>query len=329
LLPGNVYRLGLLKRMGEIAVSLMHRLLKTIGLLVVLLVAGLCLLTGCQSQKQDKTPAATGIAPGSTAREAGKPASEPDTLTITGNGIDHETGFTLDELKGMEDALAGACYSAVNNWPAKKFIAGKGIKVSHLLQKAGIKEDAQTIIFRAADGYNASFTREQLKEKRFYFPNLMKDSTYGAEEVPLILAWEYKDDSSNLNEVTSGKLRLLLGQTALNDVTTAAFVKGVTTIEVLTDPPGRWSTVRAEPAPGKVKPGTEVVLSHPEEDLVKIYYTLDGSEPNRQSLLYNPSTSYFRPELNKPIPVDQPVTIKAIAVGFGKLNSQVATFKYE
>ena len=60
-----------------------------------------------------------------------------------------------------------------------------------------------------------------------------------------------------------------------------------------------------EPAPGKVKPGTEVVLSHPEEDLVKIYYTLDGSEPDRQSLIYNPSTSYFRPELNKPITVEK------------------------
>ncbi|OPX86469.1 MAG: Oxidoreductase molybdopterin binding domain protein [Pelotomaculum sp. PtaB.Bin104] len=304
---------------------LMHRLLKTIGLLVVLLVACLSLLTGCQSQKQGEPPAAAGVA-GESTRNSG---SAPDMLTSTGNGVEHETSFTLDELKGMEDSLAGACYSAVNNWPAKKYIAGKGVKVSSLLQKAGIKEDAQTIIFRAADGYNASFTREQLEEKRFYFPNLMKDSTEGAVEVPLILAWEYKDDTSDLNEVTSGKLRLLLGQTGLNDVTTAAFVKGVTTIEVLTDPPGRWSTVRAEPAPGKVSPGTEIVLSHPEEDLVKIYYTLDGSEPDVNSLLFNPSTSYFRPELNKPIQVDRTVTIKAVVIGFGKHNSQVATLKYE
>lgn len=305
--------------------SVMLRLLKTIGLLVVLLVACLSLLTGCQSQRQEESPAAAGIA-GESTRNSG---SDPDMLVITGNGVEHEIKFTLDELKSMEDALAGACYSTVNNWPAKKFVVGKGVKVTHLLQQAGLKEDAQKIIFRAADGYNASFTREQLEEKRFCYPDLMKGSTQGAVEVPLILSWEYQEDTSDLSEATSGKLRLLLGQKELNDVVTAAFVKGVTTIEVLTDPPGCWSTVQAEPAPGKVMPGTEVVLGHPEQDLIKIYYTLDGSEPDVKSLLYNPSTSYFRPELNKPIKVDRTVTIKAIAIGFGKHNSQVATFKYE
>ncbi|HQD76214.1 MAG TPA: chitobiase/beta-hexosaminidase C-terminal domain-containing protein [Bacillota bacterium] len=307
---------------------LTQRVLKTAGL-IILLVALFSLLTGCQNQNKDASPAVNGIATESTGPENVNSGGEPDTLTITGSGVEHETRFTLDELKSMENALSGACYSAVNNWPSKKFIVGKGVKVSYLLQTAGIKEDAQTIIFRAADGYKAVFTREQLEEKRFYFPNLMKDSTEGAVEVPPILAWEYKEDTREIKDAVIDKLRLLLGQTTLNEVTTAAFVKGVTTIEVLTDPPGRWSTVRAEPAPGKVKPGTEVVLSHPEEDLVKIYYTLDGSEPDRQSLIYNPSTSYFRPELNKPITVEKTVTIKAFAAGFGKHDSQVATFRYE
>lgn len=301
------------------------RLLKTIGLVAVLMGACLALLTGCQSQKQAEPPAAAGTAGESAQNVAG----DPNLLTITGNGVEHEIQFSLDELKKMEDALAGACYSTVNNWPAKRFVVGKGVKVNRLLQKAGLKEDAQKIIFRAADGYNASFTREQLEEQRFCYPDLMQGSTRGAVEVPMLLAWEYQEDTSDLSEATGGKLRLLAGQTGLNDVVTAAFVKGVTTIEVLTGPPGQWSMVRAEPAPGKVKPGTEVVLSHPDGDLVKIYYTLDGSEPDIQSLIYNPSASYFRPELNKPIPVNQPVTIKAIAIGFGKQNSQVATFKYE
>jgi len=307
----------------------MNRLLKTIGFAAVLLIACLSLITGCQDQKRETTPQTAGIAPGSTGLETGNPGGEPDMLTITGNGVERETKFTPDELKSMEDALAGACYSAVNNWPAKKFIVGKGVKLTHLLQKAGIKEDAQTIIFKAADGYNASFTREQLEEKRFCYPDLLKGSAEGAVEVPMILAWGYQEDTSNLSEAASGKLRLLFGQTGLNDAATAAFVKGVTTIEVLTTPPGQWGAVRAEPAPGKVKPGTGVVLSHPEQDLVKIYYTLDGSEPDAKSLLYNPSTSYFRPELNKPIQVNQTVTIKAIAIGFGKHNSQVAIFNYD
>ena len=307
----------------------MNRLLKTIGFVTVLLITCLSLLTGCQSQKQDASPDAAGVAPGSAGLETGNPGSEPDMLTITGDGVERETKFTPDELKSMEDGLAGACYSAVSNWPAKKFIVGKGVKLTPLLQKAGIKEDAQTIIVRAADGYNASFTREQLEEKRFCYPALVKGSAEGAVEVPMILAWEYQEDTSDLSEAASGKLRLLFGQTGLNDAITAAFVKGVTTIEVLTTLPGQWGAVRAEPAPGEVKPGTEVVLGHPAQDLVKIYYTLDGTVPDTKSLLYNPSTSYFRPELNKPIPVDQPITIKAIAVGFGKHNSEVATFRYE
>jgi hypothetical protein len=97
----------------------------------------------------------------------------------------------------------------------------------------------------------------------------------------------------------------------------------------LTAPPGQWSKVQAEPASAKVKPGTEIVLSHPEQDLVKIYYTLDGSIPDANSLLYNPSATYFQPDLSKPIPVNKPVTIKAIAVGFGKHDSQVSTFQYD
>ena len=315
--------------MGEIILFLRKRQLSIlIALIAFLLVVSLNMLTGCQGQRQNGPPATAGRAPESTGQETGKPGSEPAILTITGTGVEHEVKFTLAELKSMEDALAAACYSTVNNWPTKKFIVGKGVQVSYLLEKAGIKEDAQTIIVRAADGYNARFTREQLAEKRFYYPNLLKGSVEGAREVPAILAWEYQEDTSDLSKATSGKLRLYLGQKGLNDVVTAAFVKGATTIEASTASPGQWSTARAEPASGKVKRGTEIVLSHPEQDLVKIYYTIDGSAPDENSRVYNPSTTYFQPDLSKPIPVVQPVTIKTIVVGFGKHNSQVSTFEY-
>lgn len=46
-------------------------------------------------------------------------------------------------------------------------------------------------------------------------------------------------------------------------------------------------------------------------------------------MVYNPSTTYFKPELNQAITVNQDVTIKAIAVGFGKDDSQVAVFEYD
>lgn len=290
-----------------------NRIIKRI--IVILLVLGLSLGTGCYSQKQ-----------AGTSQEID---SRTDILTITGSGVEQETSFTISELKNLEDALVSACYSTVNNWPTKKFWVGKGIKVSYLLEKAGIKKGAQTVIVWAADGYNATFTRDQLEEKRYCFPNLKEDSEEGAVEVPAILAWEYWEGTDDLDKAASGNLRLLLGQAGLNDATAPVYVKDVVKIEVLTGAPGQWEAVQAKPVPGKVKPGTRIVLAHPEQDRVKIYYTIDGTTPDEKSFLYNPSTSYFQPDLIKPITVDEPVLIKAVVVGFGKNNSQVATFAYD
>lgn len=49
-----------------------------------------------------------------------------------------------------------------------------------------------------------------------------------------------------------------------------------------------------------------------------IYYTIDGSEPNTNSLLYE-----------NPFEVDEKVTVKAMAVKTGYINSSVASRKYE
>lgn len=282
-------------------------------LMVVLLVLGLSLLTGCNQEKQ----------------ESGQLESTPGFLVITGNGVEKQTKISLAELKEMKEATVGECYSLVNNWPTKKFAVGKGVKVTYLLEKAGIKNDAQTIIVWAGDGYNATFTREQLEERRFYFPNLLNDSKAGAKEVPAILAWEHREGTNDLSKATGGDLCLLLGQKGLNDAAAPVWVKDVVNLEVLTTPCDQWSAVQAQPAPGKVKAGTKVVLEHPQQDAVKIYYTLDGSLPDENSCVYNPSTDYFQPDLTKPIEINESITIKAIVVGFGKNKSPVATFTYE
>ena len=77
-------------------------------------------------------------------------------------------------------------------------------------------------------------------------------------------------------------------------------------------------------------PGTEVKLHYGDDSLwhTKIYYTLDGTEPTVKSNLYNISYPTFRPWLNKPIPITGDVTIKARAIGLGKLDSEVKTFHY-
>lgn len=282
-------------------------------LVIVFLILGLSLLIGCNQPKQ----------------ESGQPQSIPGFLTITGNGVEKQTKISLAELQDMKEATVGECYSVVNNWPTKKFMVGKGVKITYLLEKAGIKNDAQTIIVWAGDGYNATFTREQLEEKRFYFPNLLQDSKAGAKEVPAILAWEHREGSNDLSKATGSDLCLLLGQKGLNDAVAPVLVKDVVTLEVLTTSGEHWSVVQAQPAPGKVKEGTKVVLEHPQQDAVKIYYTLDGSIPDENSSVYNPSTTYFQPDLTKPIEVNESVTINTVVVGFGKNKSPVATFTYE
>ncbi|MDD4767718.1 MAG: chitobiase/beta-hexosaminidase C-terminal domain-containing protein [Desulfotomaculaceae bacterium] len=267
--------------------------------------------------------------PAGCVKKINAPEYTPGTLIITGNGVEQPCRFTVDELKGLQEAVVSERYSTVNSVGTKNFFVGRGVQLSYLLAKAGILAEAQTIKISGSDGYTIVLTRKQLGERRFYYPGLMAGSEKEAVEVPAILAWEHREGSRDLSQARSGGLRLLMGQTGLSSVVVPAFVRNVALIEVSTSEAGRWEPVSAEPAPGKVEPGTGVVLDHADLDAVKIYYTLDGSEPNEKSTIYNPSTTYFKPELNLAITVNQAVTIKALAVGFGKNDSDVAVFSYE
>lgn len=289
---------------------------RTKGMLLLFLLIALSLLSACGPVKNNGE---------------NNPGSEYKSgiVTISGSGVEQEISFKLDELKRMEEAHVNASYSAVNNWPAKKFFVARGIELSYLLEQAGIKTNAETIILTAYDAYYVTFTRDQLEEKRYYFPKLLKGSEEGAEEVPAILAWEYGEGIDGQARVYGGKLTLFLGQKGLNDVLAPAYVKDVVRIEVLAESPGQWDMVQAQPEAGKVEKGTEVVLKHPMQDMAKIYYTIDGSTPDVNSIVYNPSTSYFQPELNKPITIEESLIIEAVVIGPGKYNSRVASFAYE
>lgn len=291
-----------------------HKIIVIISAVLALALALLALAAGCSDGKKSSKDNAAGSATGA--------------LTITGDGVERPVRFTVDELKGLQDAVVSECYSTVNNVGTKNFFAGRGVRLSALLEKAGISDAARTVKVKGADGYTIILTREQLDQRRFYFPGLMEGSGSEAREALAILAWQHREGGTDLGQAGSGGLRLLMGQTGLNDVVVPAFVRDVALIEVSTSEAGRWEPVSAEPAPGRVGPGTAVVLSHPDLDAVKIYYTTDSSDPNEKSLIYNPSTTYFKPELNRSITVNQDLTIKAVAVGFGKNDSEAAVFEY-
>jgi hypothetical protein len=54
------------------------------------------------------------------------------------------------------------------------------------------------------------------------------------------------------------------------------------------------------PTEGRIAAGESVKLQHKFSGLVKLHYTLDGTDPTELSPMYNPST--YQPELNLPIP---------------------------
>lgn len=249
-------------------------------------------------------------------------APDADTiLTITGDGVRKPIYLSMKDLKGMKAGYTEQCYSAVNNYPTRKFTVGKGISLSYLLEQAGLKSSASTIQIEASDGYKAIFTRDQLLGKRYRYPGLLSGSTANPAEAKPILAWAF-GEGQNFSTAREGDLRLLIGQRGLHDVNTAASVQMVSKITISAQDNGRWEK------PGAALANGHITLNHDALDQVKLYYTLDGSEPGESSQVYNPSTTYFQPDLIKPIPVSGPGTLKVKVIGYGKKDSEVLTYDY-
>jgi hypothetical protein len=265
-------------------------------------------------------------------------------LTITGDGVNTPKTFTLAQLQGMEQYQH--VYSAINTWPSKKWYVGKGVRLRELLNSAGLKGSAKQIKFTSRDGYTVTLTvQELLGDKRYYFPQLKANdpnfghipgSPLGAEEVEPVLALvsaEGTDNPAFMNDMDA--LLLMLGQRAVTEQNGHLFTKYVEKIEVLTADPGTWDKPKAEPGSGSVSAGTLVKLSNNNNDADKIHYTTDGSAPTMESPMYNWIASRWwtsradeLDSINQPIEIKKNTTIKAITIGPGKKNSDIATFTY-
>ena len=86
-------------------------------------------------------------------------AQEP-VLVITGDGVENEKSYTLEELKSKTPTRA--TFSAINTYPTKKWYVGEGIILEELLNKAGIKDNATKIKFCASDGFYQEFTVKEI-----------------------------------------------------------------------------------------------------------------------------------------------------------------------
>lgn len=283
--------------------------------MVLILIFCVCWAAGCKSSspaqvKQDS-------------HQAGKKV-----LVLSGNGLTKENSITLTEILNLPDTRFEHVYSIINNYPTVKKYAARGIKMSAVLKEAGIKDEARSITVIGNDGYKSFFTREQLLETpRYYFPGVIEGDPAGAEPAEPIIAYEYAENSDQLSEVREDELCLIVPQANVKEQTQHAFVKGIQEIVVSLDDPGNWDAAAVFPQPGLIARGDTVKLQHKELGKVKMYYTLDGSTPTENSMLYNPST--HQNELNKPIIIEEDMIIKVLVKGFGKHDSEIAEFHYQ
>lgn len=245
--------------------------------------------------------------------------------------IDKESGekwsFTLEQLSQLPNMAFSHIYSTVNNWPSPSFYAAKGMKIRSILEEVDVYDDVQTLTFRSADGYEVSFTRDQILDiSRWYYPFVEEGITREAQPVEPIIAYSYKEGSQDIEEALAEPLCLILGQSNPLEHTNPAFVENISEIIYSSEEPEIWEPASTFPIEGYIAAGETVKLQHPFYGLVKLHYTLDGSEPTEHSPMYNPST--YQLEKNKPILITKDTIIKTLVVGYGKENSSVATFKF-
>ena len=257
--------------------------------------------------------------------EPAPPDDGPIALTILGDGVSSETTWTLGRLQSMSEGYRENTYSTTNNWPSYGHTSAHGISLPYLLQQAGLLSSAASFKFTAADGYNFTVAYSQVFDTLLSYANHRPAGSSGASAVEPVVAWEWGD----IGNVRQENLRVFFGHNGPWEVNTSAFVAGLVQIEVLSAPQGAWAAPDTSIADGSiVNAGAELSFLHDSMDSIRIYYTLDGSEPDYSSPVYNRSTSYFQPDLILPLILTESVTLKAFAAGLGKDVSSIVTFSF-
>ena len=315
---------------------------KSVSSIAATLLCGLILtVSGCLNSggpgAQTQRPSESAD-PQSTATQSVSPGSPAPSSTDSDDGTwriyikntdDEELwSFTESQLSALppESPVAFAhVYSTINNWPTTRSYAADGYRIDSILRAAGVLDAAQTITFRSADGYEASLTRDQLLSPQYYFPQVGENDS-GAEPVFPIISYRWREGSADISAIRDDKPILIFGQRNPFEHTNPAFVEDVAEIIVDYSPSETWPAASTFPLPGPIASGETVNLQHPSYGLVKLHYTLDGSDPTPLSSMYNPST--YQLELNRPITITEPTIIKVLATGYGRNDSEIAVFEF-
>jgi len=275
-----------------------------------------------------ETRSATGVLLDSTKGPAISPEQKDLTITVKGDGIDGEQKFTFGQLASLPRSGFQHVYSTINNWPTSRVFAAKGIAVRGILKAAGVLDTVRVITFRSPDSYEVRFTREQLLDlPRYYYPKVKEGSADLAESVEPIIAYEYKEGSGDMQAAVPDAPCLIIGQSNPLEHTNPAFVVNISEIIVSDKEAETWEPATTFPKEGKIASGELVKLQHKSFGLVKLHYTLDGTDPTELSPMYNVST--YQPELNVPIPITKDTVIKVLVAGYGKKNSEIKSFTFD
>lgn len=263
-------------------------------------------------------------------------AADDIALTVRGNGVNQTVQFTMDQLKALPQTTCD--YTGYNYYPSLQLYKNTtGVTLKTLFEQAGgLKENATIIKIKSSGGAFSYHTKRDLIDlPRYYFPAGEDDSDCSDWPPAGRGSWDGAVPAETMIAYINGG-KLIFGQqdplepTCCKGEQIEALLQPSCIIEVTTESPGQWDMPWAEPDSGSVIPGTTVKMHYGDDSLyhTRIYYTLDGSEPTVHSNIFNISYPTFRPWFNKPIPITGDITIKARAIGLGKLDSEVRTFQY-
>ena len=264
-----------------------------------------------------------------------------------GNNDEPVKSYTLDELKDIAEREGNVKYkfSGYNRNPSfytfgdvnakadVKEVVGPTVK--GILDDAAVTyEEKQLISFAAPDGVTESFVAEDLFQTRYYFPKGKIAVPYKGTPAQVE---NYADAETvvpiiDLHNASESVLRF--GQVAPNEQNYAAFIKYIADggkIIVGNVQENAWESINsANYSGGIILPKTKLEFQIPKSVMRKkavVYFTTDGTEPEPGDAIYNYDKYENVQELLAP-ETEGEVTYKFKVIGYGKLDSETTTFKY-
>lgn len=228
-----------------------------------------------------------------------------------------------------------------------------GPELKEILKAAGVdisKLKGKSITFNG-DGYKKTLNWTELITKRYFCPNATSNSGKAVSDDPDKTIVPVMIDFNKYYK-TNGKLdnggTLRIGQASPNDHNEPLFVKYMACAKGTAEAPvtgiikindkstGAWKNDVEPINDSVVDPGEELDFafgSQTDRDLGighgYVYYTMDGSEPNLLSAIYNWNPKFETEFTGPSVPLGcSEVTVKTKIMGLGRNESPVKTFKY-